>query len=324
MSPEISPPRLSVVIVVRNGADTIARALDSLATQYYPNLELVIWDGLSEDGTLDILKQYSHLITLLKSEKDSGPPDAYNKAVALCSGDFIGFLNADDEYEPGALWAVADKIFKYPESEVVSFGMLYYRAHAGNYSSIKGYYADERQLALTLDHILLENQTFMLSRFYRRALLAEAGPFNTDRSLWYYSNDREFMARLAVRGCKNTIIPKALYGFAIHEESLSNNPVNYSSIVEEHTRIAAMLLARKELNTHQRTAIINWRKRQLVFGFWQALASRKFYTAQLFIKRGLTLASWQFIPLSFYLLARKMLKRIGLALSGGIDRGTIL
>src|ERR1700758_3024971 len=118
-------PKLSIVIAVRNAVSTIANAIDSIIAQHYPNIELIICDGVSDDGTLKILDAYSHIITKLVSERDNGTGDAYNKGMALAKGDYVGFLNADDEYEPGTLWAVADSIIKQPDVEIVTFGMLY-------------------------------------------------------------------------------------------------------------------------------------------------------------------------------------------------------
>jgi glycosyltransferase involved in cell wall biosynthesis len=315
-------PKLSVIMTVRNAVTTIANALDSIIAQHYPNIELIICDGLSDDGTQTIINNYSHIITLFKSEPDAGPSHGFNKAISLATGDYIGVLNADDRYEPGALWAVADEIIKQPAAEIVTFGMLY-REYNKGHEVITGYYADERQLSLTLDSVLIENQTFLLSRFVKRSLYTEIGLLNLDKSLWYYSGDREWMTRLAIRGCTNVIIPKALYGFTYHKKSVSNNPGRYDRIIEEHILIAAMLLGKGNLSETQKTIVKVWRERQLVFGFWHALFSGKFGKAKSFAQQGLSLGNWKFILLLFYLLVKKALKRIGLKISGAIDRGVL-
>lgn len=316
-------PKLTVIIIVRNSVGTIARALDSIIAQHYPNLELIVWDGLSTDGTIEVVKKYSDLVTTFRSEPDNGPPDAYNKACALATGDYVGFLNADDEYEPGALWAVADAVAKQSDAEVISFGMLYRRPDSQKRRIVTGYYADERQLSLTLEYVLTENQTFFLTRFYKRHIFEEVGPFIYDRKLWYYSNDREWMTRLALRGCRHAIIPKALYGFSFDHATLSNNPENYTRIIEEHMLIAENLLSRTDVNEAQRRIVRRWRNRQLVFGFWQALCKIRIDKAEGFLKQGLSYGKANFLLLTFYLPIIKVMKRIGLKLSGGIDRGKI-
>lgn len=316
-------PKLSVIIIVRNSVGTIARALDSIIAQHYPNLEVIVWDGLSTDGTLEVIQKYSSLVTVLKSERDHGPPDAYNKAIALTTGDFVGCLNADDEYEPGALWTVGDAIARQPDAEVVSFGIIYRSQDGRDRMTVGGYYADDRQLSLALECVLTENQTFLLSRFFKKSLFAEVGPFNFDRNFWYYSNDREWTTRLALRGCRNAIIPKALYGFSFGQTTLSNNPENYTRIIEEHMMIADNLLARTDLSETHRRIVKRWRNRQLVFGFWQALAGIKIDKAEQFMKQGLSYGKANFLLLTFYLPIMKVLKKFGLRLSGGIDRGKI-
>jgi len=316
VSPE-SLPALSVIVVARNAASTIARALNSLAAQHYPNLELIVWDGLSTDGTLNVLKQFGYLITVLKSESDNGPPDAANRARTLATGDYVGFLNADDTLEPGALWAVADAVTRQPDAEVISFGMLYRNEN----EKIIGHYASEKQLALTLETLLSDTPTFQTSRFIKRDVLEELGPFNTDRSLWYYSNDREFMLRLMFRGCKHVVIPKALYGFTLHDGGLSSDPGHFARIVEEHAMMGDMLLERLDLSDAQRGIIKHWQQRYLVFGFWKALARLELQKVKNFMQRGICLTGWRFIPSSLYWLIAKLLKRFGLKLSNGIDRG---
>jgi glycosyltransferase involved in cell wall biosynthesis len=307
-------PKLSVVMVVRNVAATIAHALDSIVAQHYPNLELIVWDGASTDGTQDIIARYKDYISIYKSEADSGSPDGCNKAVALATGDYVGFLYGDDEYEPGTLWAVADCIAKQP-ADVISFGMIY-----RTQGKVTGYYAAASQLELTLEKVLSDIPTFVLSRFYKRGVF---GVLNTDRTLWYYANDRELMARLALSGCSNAIIPKALYGFNYHAEGLSSNPAHYTRIIEEHGLIAKALLARVDLTDAQRTIVQHWQKCQLVFGLWRALSHLEFDRAKAFLAMGIMLGGWRFVAMSLCLLTVKLVKRLGRLISGGIDRGSI-
>jgi len=309
-------------VVVRNGERSIARAMNSLVAQRYPNLEVVVWDGLSEDSTLEVLKHYASIITTLKSEKDSGSPDGYNRAIALATGDYIGILNADDEYEPGTLWAVADKLREQPDADVVSFGMLFFITDQSGHKKVTGYYAAESQLALTLDRVLCDAPTFMSSRFYRRTLISQLGPINTDKSLWYYTNDREYMARLALQGCKNAIIPKALYGFESHAGGLSNNPDNFLGITEEHLRIANMLLTRG-LGDHDRRCVKQWRKRQLAYGLYRALTAGKWQFAKIFFDQAMEGDGAGFLLFLPAVLVCKAVKRLSLKLSGAIDRGIL-
>jgi glycosyltransferase involved in cell wall biosynthesis len=93
--------KVSVVIVTYNAAATLQACLDSIYKQTYPNIEIVVIDGKSTDGTLTILEANSSRIGYWKSEKDSGIYDAMNKATKSLTGSWIYFLGADDELLPG-------------------------------------------------------------------------------------------------------------------------------------------------------------------------------------------------------------------------------
>lgn len=89
-------PLLTVITVVFNGAATLEHTICSVIEQTYGNVEHIIIDGGSTDGTLDILRKYSDSIDYWVSEKDAGIYDAMNKGIELAKGDYIGMLNADD------------------------------------------------------------------------------------------------------------------------------------------------------------------------------------------------------------------------------------
>jgi len=91
---------VSIVTVVRNASTTISRTLDSVKNQSYPLVEFVVIDGGSTDGTLDIIRRRDSDIDLWISEPDQGIADAFNKGIALASGEFLALVNADDWIEP--------------------------------------------------------------------------------------------------------------------------------------------------------------------------------------------------------------------------------
>src|SRR3569832_2355471 len=91
-------PRLTVITIVFNDARHIERTMLSILGQKYPDIEYIIVDGLSTDGTLDIVKKYSDSINKLVSEKDEGIYDAMNKGLALATGDYVLFMNSGDEF----------------------------------------------------------------------------------------------------------------------------------------------------------------------------------------------------------------------------------
>jgi glycosyltransferase involved in cell wall biosynthesis len=91
--------RISVVTVVRNGAGTIEETLRSVQAQTYGDIEQIVVDGASTDGTLDIVERYRAKLAGVVSEPDRGIYDAMNKGLALATGEVVGFLNSDDYYE---------------------------------------------------------------------------------------------------------------------------------------------------------------------------------------------------------------------------------
>ena len=95
--------KVSVVTVCLNSQDTIEQAINSVLSQSYENIEYIIVDGGSIDGTLDIIEKYRCSIAKVISEQDNGLYDAMNKGIDLASGELIGFLNSDDWYETNAI-----------------------------------------------------------------------------------------------------------------------------------------------------------------------------------------------------------------------------
>ena len=107
-------PLISIVTPAFNAEKTIARAIESVLNQTYPRVEYIIMDGASSDATVAIAESYADAfaekgyIYRICSEKDDGMYDALNKGVLCSTGDIIGQINADDDYEPIALARVAE------------------------------------------------------------------------------------------------------------------------------------------------------------------------------------------------------------------------
>ena len=90
--------KISIVTACYNSEKTIERTIQSVLAQTYSNIEYIIIDGGSKDKTLEIINQYANKISRVVSEKDGGIYDALNKGIANSTGDFIGFLHADDAF----------------------------------------------------------------------------------------------------------------------------------------------------------------------------------------------------------------------------------
>ncbi len=98
-------PRISIVTSSYQQAEFIGRTIDSVLAQDYPNVEHIVVDAMSTDGTAEVLARYSHLTVI--REKDRGQADAINKGFRAATGQIFGFLNSDDTLMPGALHQVA-------------------------------------------------------------------------------------------------------------------------------------------------------------------------------------------------------------------------
>ncbi|WP_255486971.1 glycosyltransferase family 2 protein [Mucilaginibacter sp. SP1R1] len=111
--------KLSLVTVVYNARDTIGQCIESVISQNYSNLEYIVIDGGSTDGTLQVINQYRSHINIFVSEKDSGIYDAMNKGIALATGEVVGTLNADDYFADGqVLQSVVQAFEQYPVNVV--------------------------------------------------------------------------------------------------------------------------------------------------------------------------------------------------------------
>lgn len=92
-------PVVSILTIVHNRRDTLPGTIRSVLSQTYPNIEYVVVDGASTDGTLEVIKQFDDKIDRWISEPDCGTSDAINKAISLARGDFVSFLASDDWFD---------------------------------------------------------------------------------------------------------------------------------------------------------------------------------------------------------------------------------
>ena len=90
--------KVSIITVCYNSKEFIQHAIDSVLNQTYSNIEYIIIDGNSTDGTVDIVNSYGDKISKFVSEKDKGIYDAMNKGLSYVTGDVVGILNSDDFY----------------------------------------------------------------------------------------------------------------------------------------------------------------------------------------------------------------------------------
>ena len=105
-----SPPRITIVTPNYNNANFIEQTILSVINQGYPNLEYIVVDGASTDGSLEIIEKYRDSISYIISEPDSGHADALNKGFERATGDILAWINSDDQYLPWS-FSVVSEIF---------------------------------------------------------------------------------------------------------------------------------------------------------------------------------------------------------------------
>ena len=130
-------PLVSIVTVVFNGEKHLEQTIQSVINQTYDNVEYIIIDGGSTDGTLNIIHKYEGQIDYWMSETDKGIYDAMNKGIQTATGEFIAFINADDWYENNAIEYVI-KAYNKKQSIDFFYGNLNYIKKSGEMVLWKG------------------------------------------------------------------------------------------------------------------------------------------------------------------------------------------
>ena len=116
--------KISIITVCYNAVSSIQATIESVINQNFENIEYIIIDGGSTDGTIDVIRQYEDKISFWISEPDNGIYDAMNKGIARASGDYVNFMNAGDKLQSDETLA---KIFnKYKNNADIIYGDTYY------------------------------------------------------------------------------------------------------------------------------------------------------------------------------------------------------
>jgi glycosyltransferase involved in cell wall biosynthesis len=118
-------PKISIVTPTYNQGQYIEETIQSVLNQNYPNLEYIIIDGGSTDGTVELIKKYEKHLKYWVSEPDKGQANAINKGLKWCTGEIFNWLNSDDYLAPGALHAIG-KAFEDPKVAAVAGQTIYF------------------------------------------------------------------------------------------------------------------------------------------------------------------------------------------------------
>jgi Glycosyl transferase family 2 len=211
-SPPLIWPRISLVTPVFNSAKYIERTIQSVLAQNYPNLEYIIVDGGSTDGTIDIIRQYQDRLTGWISEPDQGMYDALNKGFARTTGEIMGWISATDLYHVGGLAVVGSVFTDLPKVEWIT-GRTTIFNEAGMTTVVLDipHWSRFRFLAGANRYIQQE------STFWRRSLWQRAGSRVDDSRR--YAADFELWVRF-FRYAQLHPVDALIGGFRVHGDSL--------------------------------------------------------------------------------------------------------
>ena len=167
--------KVSIITVVYNGAEFIRDCIESILNQTYSDIEYIIVDGKSTDGTVDIVQSYGKKVAQFVSEPDKGLYDAMNKGIRLATGDVIGLLNADDYYRHSQVIENMVALFEQTNSDAVYGDMIYVERNAAK--KLKRYW---RSGWYTNDAFRWGWMPGHLSFFAKRSIYEQYGSFRLD------------------------------------------------------------------------------------------------------------------------------------------------
>lgn len=218
-------PKISVITPSYNQAEFLERTLRSVLDQNYPNLELIVIDGGSTDGSVDIILRYQDRLAYWVSEPDRGQTDAINKGLQRATGEWVAWQNSDDVYYPRVFDDLARAVRSHPEVDLVT----------GNINLIDQFdrvlrdvhYVNPSHGALLAEGMVLTNQ----AAFWRRRVHEDIGWL--DESL-HCSFDYEWFLRLTKK-YRGIHVNRIWGGYRLHDATKTST-LN-QKFVEENSKI---------------------------------------------------------------------------------------
>jgi glycosyltransferase involved in cell wall biosynthesis len=190
--------RVTIITACRNAVRTIEETILSVVNQDYGNIEYIIVDADSDDGTADIIERYRTNVALWIREPDNGIADAWNKGIRHATGEIIGIINADDYYLPGTVTLAVDALRKNPGYGFICGDLQVLNQKTGKWHTEKG--RDNYEGVLRYEMSVLHPTVFA-----RKEIYDSTGLFD---SRFRIALDYEFMCRLASKGVKGRYIPR--------------------------------------------------------------------------------------------------------------------
>lgn len=209
--------KICVIIPCYNSAEFIEETILSILNQDYPNLQCVVVDGGSTDGTLSILDKYQSNRLSWISEKDNGQSDAINKGLQLVKGDIVTYLNADDVYEQNCFRDVSEFFTKFPDQKWLYGNCRIINENGKEIRKLITQYKNFWQRHYGYSRLLVMDFIAQPSVFWRTELTDELGLFDINNHL---TMDYEYWLRIGAK-YKPGFINEYLARFRLHSTSKS-------------------------------------------------------------------------------------------------------
>jgi len=219
-------PRLSIVTPSYNQAQFLETTIQRVLSQDYPNLEYMIVDGGSTDGSVEIIHRYQDRLAYWVSEPDKGQTDAINKGFLRATGDIVTWLNSDDYYLPGTLHRVADHFVRCPDVECV-YGDLHIVDEQG------GLFYVSKSMPYHYRTMLYGGAYVpQPASFYRRRAIARVGYlYHT----LHHTMDVEYFIRFGKNGVRFSHMDEPLTCFRIHSMNKTQERARFTRELRQVT-----------------------------------------------------------------------------------------
>lgn len=204
----LSWPRISIITPSFNQAAFLERTILSVLEQDYPNLEYIVIDGGSTDGSVDIIRKYENQLAFWVSEPDRGQSHAINKGLQRATGEWVGWQNSDDIYYPGAFMKMARVAIQSSEAQLIIGDINLIDEKDSVIREMR--YVRPTYESLLAEGMVLTNQ----AAFWRRSLHDRIGWLN---ELLHYGFDYEWFLRVLRETNRAVHVPQCLGALRYHD-----------------------------------------------------------------------------------------------------------